>query len=138
MSSILVQCEDGVYEVVLDEAGAAQLGSFEAGATLPARARPGDLVPAFALPHILDADASGSALVLLLDLRPPLLLSPDAGETWDEAGRGLPAGRAIAFGGGPEVLAYAARNRVYLSDDGGRFWRALTVELPEIEGIAWA
>jgi hypothetical protein len=36
----------------------------------------------------------------------------------------------------PDVLAYAARNRLYLSLDGGVFWTALGVELPEIEALA--
>jgi hypothetical protein len=32
-------------------------------------------------------------------------------------------------------VLYGARNRLYLSRDGGRFWRALTVELPEIQRV---
>jgi hypothetical protein len=31
---------------------------------------------------------------------------------------------------------YAARNRLYVSRDGGVFWTALAVELPEIEALA--
>jgi hypothetical protein len=38
----------------------------------------------------------------------------------------------------PDLVLYAARNRLFLSRDGGRFWRALVLELPEIEGVAWA
>ena len=37
----------------------------------------------------------------------------------------------------PDAIVYAARNRLYLSRDGGRFWRALTPELPEIEAVAF-
>jgi hypothetical protein len=33
-------------------------------------------------------------------------------------------------------VVYAARNRIYLSTDGGRFWRALAPELPEIHAVA--
>jgi len=33
------------------------------------------------------------------------------------------------------TLTSCARNRLYLSTDGGRFWRALTVELPKIERV---
>jgi hypothetical protein len=35
-------------------------------------------------------------------------------------------------------VLYAARNRVYLSTDGGRFWRSLAPELPDIEAVAWS
>jgi hypothetical protein len=37
----------------------------------------------------------------------------------------------------PDRVVYAARNRLYLSEDGGRFWRALTPELPAIEAVAF-
>jgi hypothetical protein len=36
----------------------------------------------------------------------------------------------------PDVVLYAARNRLYLSRDGGRFWRSLAVELPEIDAVS--
>ncbi len=53
--------------------------------------------------------------------------------TWREAGAGLPRGVAVAVAeGNPDYVLYAARNRVYRSLDGGRFWQALTLELPEI------
>jgi len=35
----------------------------------------------------------------------------------------------------PDFVVYAARNRLYLSTDGGRFWRSLAPELPEIEAV---
>jgi len=38
----------------------------------------------------------------------------------------------------PDRVLYAARNRVHLSTDGGRFWHALEPELPDIEAVAWA
>jgi photosystem II stability/assembly factor-like uncharacterized protein len=88
------------------------------------------------LPRVVAAAASGSTVVAVVDRRPPLVVSHDAGATWREAGAGLPRGRAVAIADDdPDVVVYAARNRLYLSTDGGRFWRALTVELPEIDRI---
>ena len=56
---------------------------------------------------------------------------------WRDSGRGLPAGRAVAIDDlDPDVVVFAARNRLYLSRDGGLFWTALPVELPEIETLA--
>jgi hypothetical protein len=93
--------------------------------------------PALALPLVLAAAASGSTVVAVLDRRPPLAISHDAGVTWREAGGGLPAGRAVAVApDDPDLVLYAARNRLYVSTDGGRFWRALAPELPEIEAVA--
>jgi len=63
--------------------------------------------------------------------------SNDAGRTWREAGGGLPPGRAIAIADDdPDFVVYAARNRLYLSTNGGTFWRSLTPELPEIEAVS--
>ena len=99
---------------------------------VPAR----DPVPT-TLPRVLDADAAGSTIVAAVDTKPPLVVSHDAGTTWRESGRGLPAIRAVAVDAGdPDHMAAAARNRVYVSTDGGRFWRALAAELPEIERVA--
>ena len=62
-----------------------------------------------------------------------MLVSHDAGTTWRESGRGLPAGRAVAVADeDPDLIVYAARNRLYVSRNGGVFWTALAVELPEI------
>ena len=63
---------------------------------------------------------------------PPAARGPnDAGRTWREAGGGLPAGFAVAIADdNPDYVVYAARNRLYLSEDGGRFWRSLAPELP--------
>ena len=88
------------------------------------------------LPRVVAAAASGATVVAVVDRRPPLAISNDAGRTWREAGGGLPAGRAVAIADdNPDYAVYAARNRLYLSEDGGRFWRALAPELPEIEAV---
>jgi hypothetical protein len=69
---------------------------------------------------------------------PPLAVSHDGGRTWREAGGGLPKGRAVAVDDdNPDRILYAARNRLFLSEDGGRFWHALVVELPEIEAVVF-
>lgn len=91
------------------------------------------------LPRLLAASGAGSTVVALVDARPPLLVSHDAGRTWRAAGRGLPAGRAVAVSAeNPDDVVFAAGNRLYVSSDGGRFWRSLEPELPEIEAVAWA
>jgi hypothetical protein len=55
---------------------------------------------------------------------------------WRESGRGLPPGVAVAVADDdPDVAVYAARNRLYLTRDGGVFWTALALELPEITGL---
>jgi hypothetical protein len=93
--------------------------------------------PELNLPRVVAAAAAGSTVIAVVDARPPLLVSHDAGTTWQESGRGLPAGRAVAVADeDPDVIVYAARNRLYLSRDGGVFWTALAVELPEILALA--
>ena len=88
------------------------------------------------LPRVVAAAASGATVVAVVDRRPPLAISNDAGSTWREAGGGLPPGFAIAISDdNPDVMLYAARNRLYLSENGGIFWRALVPELPDIEAV---
>ena len=101
------------------------------------RERPLGLAPPWAAGRVLDVDARGSTVVLLLERRPPLVVSHDGGATWNERGGGLPPGRAIALAENPDHVLYGARNRLYVSGDGGVFWRALGVELPEIRDVAW-
>jgi hypothetical protein len=91
------------------------------------------------IPLVVATAAAGPTIVAVVDRRPPLAVSRDAGLTWREAGGGLPKGTAIAIDeDDPDRMLYAARNRLFVSTDGGRFWRALTVELPEIEAVAFA
>ena len=92
--------------------------------------------PALNLPRVIAAAAMGSTVVAVVDAKPPLYVSHDAGTTWRDSGRGLPAGRAVAIADDPDVVVYAARNRLYVSRNGGVFWTALALELPEIEAIA--
>ena len=88
------------------------------------------------LPRVVCAASAGSTVVVVVDSRPPLVVSHDAGQTWREAGRGLPPGFAVAiFEDDPDVILYAGRNRLYVSRDGGRFWQPLALELPDIEAI---
>lgn len=102
-------------------------------AELPART-----LPAISLPLLVAADVVGARVVAVVARRPPLAISDDAGTTWREAGGGLPPGRAVAIHpADPDLVLYAARNRLYLSRDGGRFWAALAPELPEIAALAW-
>jgi hypothetical protein len=34
-------------------------------------------------------------------------------------------------------MLYAGRNRLYVSANGGVFWRGLALELPDIVAVAW-
>jgi hypothetical protein len=102
-------------------------------------ADPGDPAEpvAVGLPLLVAAARSGSTVVAVLDRRPPIVVSHDAGSTWREAGGGLPPGKAVALSpDDPDLVVYAARNRLYLSRDGGRFWQGLAPELPEILEVA--
>jgi hypothetical protein len=89
-----------------------------------------------ALPRVVAAAAAGATVVAVVDRRPPLAISNDAGSTWREAGGGLPAGFAIAIDEeNPDRMLFAARNRLYVSENGGVFWRALVPELPDILAV---
>ena len=92
--------------------------------------------PTLNLPRVVAAASAGPTVVAVVDAKPPLLVSYDAGATWRESGRGLPAGRSVAVAqDDPDLLVYAARNRLYVSRNGGVFWTALPAELPEIERV---
>jgi len=119
---------DGVF--LVDVESEEVLGS---GAELPAAD-----VPQVDLPRVVAAARSGATVVCVVERRPPLAISRDGGTTWSEAGGGLPAGFAIAVAeDDPDRMLYAGRNRVFVSTNGGVFWRSLPLELPDIEGIGW-
>lgn len=123
-----------VFGVVRIDVEAEEFLDLDEAARLPVRPAPG-----LSLPLLVAADAAGSTVVAVVDRRPPLVVSNDAGRTWRETGGGLPPGRGVAIHpDDPDVVLFAARNRLYLSRDGGLFWQALAPELPEIEAVAWA
>jgi hypothetical protein len=103
----------------------------------------GDALPDVAVPHVdlprvVAAAQAGATIACVVERRPPLMLSRDGGATWSEAGGGLPVGFAVAVAEeDPDRMLYAARNRLYLSTNGGVFWRSLAFELPDVEGVAW-
>ncbi|HVH50799.1 MAG TPA: hypothetical protein VM690_01530 [Gaiellaceae bacterium] len=103
---------------------------------------PGELpetdAPAVELLRVVATARAGATVVAVVDRRPPVAISRDGGATWTEAGGGLPAGFAVAIAeDDPDRMLYAARNRLYVSMNGGVFWRALTLELPDISAVAW-
>jgi hypothetical protein len=94
--------------------------------------------PSLNLPRVVAAAEAGSTVVAVVDARPPMLVSHDTGTTWRESGRGLPPGVAVAVSpSNPDLLVYAGRNRLYVSRNGGVFWTALELELPEISAVAF-
>ena len=129
MRPVLVGTADGVLTIDPDE-GVVDVEP-------DARLAPPPPVPV-SLPAVRASVASGSTVVALVDRRPPLAISYDAGRTWHESGGGLPRGRAIAIDDDdPDLILFAARNRVWSSSDGGRFWQSLAIDLPEIEAVAF-
>jgi len=110
---------------------------LESGEVAPAEPFEPAHRPALNLPRVVAAAESGSTVIAVVDARPPMLVSHDAGVTWRESGRGLPGGSAIAIADwNPDLLLYGARNRLYLSRDGGVFWTAVAAELPEILAVS--
>jgi len=128
--NVAAETAEGVYTI---DAETEEVVDFVAGAELSESPE-----PRVELPLLVAAAAEGSTVVAILDRRPPLAVSHDAGTTWHEAGGGLPPGRAIAIAeGNPDRILYAAVHRIYISVDGGRFWRSLEPELPEINRLGW-
>jgi hypothetical protein len=128
--SLVVATESGAFEVDLDD---------ETVEPWPAEVPAAPDPPALNLPRVVAAAAAGSTVVAVVDAKPPLLVSHDAGSTWRESGRGLPAGQAVALSEeDPDTVVYAARNRLYVSRNGGVFWAALAVELPAIVGVSFS
>jgi hypothetical protein len=104
----------------------------------PGSELPEVVAPHVDLPRVIATAGAGSTVVALLDRRPPLAISHDGGSTWREAGGGLPAGFAVAVAEDePDRMLYGARNRIYVSTNGGLFWRSLPFELPDIVAVAW-
>jgi hypothetical protein len=125
-----IETAGGVYTLDVETE---EVIDFVPGASLGRSAE-----PRVELPLLLAAAAEGSTVVALLDRRPPLAVSHDAGRTWREAGGGLPKGRSIAIAeGDPDRLLFGSATRVYVSTDGGRFWRGLEPELDEIILVDW-
>jgi hypothetical protein len=123
-----VRTIDGV--VLVDAESEELLGS---GTELPEVDR-----PHVDLPRVVASAQSGATIVCVVERRPPVLVSRDGGTTWSEAGGGLPAGFAVAVAeDDPDRMLYAARNRLFVSRNGGVFWQSLAFELPDIEGVAW-
>jgi hypothetical protein len=123
-----VETTDGVVLVDVEEEQV-----LAAGSELPAVE-----APRVDLPRVVATAGTGSTVVALLDRRPPLAISHDGGSTWREAGGGLPAGFAIAVAeDDPDRMLYAARNRLFVSRNGGVFWSSLPFELPDIVALAW-
>ena len=92
--------------------------------------------PVLNLPRVIAAAVVGATVFAVVDTRPPIVVSRDGGSTWRESGRGLPPGRAIAIADDdPDTAVFAARNRLYVTHDGGVFWAAIPVELPEIVAV---
>ncbi|TML34337.1 MAG: hypothetical protein E6G24_04930, partial [Actinobacteria bacterium] len=94
----LVGTVDGVFEVDLEEE--VVLGSSDVHVERPTLE--------VELPRVVAAAASGSTVIAVVDRRPPLAISNDAGRTWRESGGGLPAGRAVAIAeDDPDYVVYA-------------------------------
>jgi hypothetical protein len=133
----LAGCEDALYVVeVGDGAEEDELVVRRSGEAVE-RSRRLELVPAWAKATFLDVDALGSTIVLVVDRKPPLLVSHDGGTTWTERGAGVGQARAVAVGENPDDVLLGTRNRLWVSRDGGVFWRSVGVELPEIVDVAW-
>ena len=130
MTNVVVECAIGAVEVDLDED---EVVDDDAAPLAAASA------PTVDLPLVLAAAAHGSTVIAVVDRRPPLVVSNDGGLTWREAGSGLGPGVAVAISPDhPDLVVYATRERLHVSRDGGRFWTALTVELPEITAVGFA
>lgn len=126
----LAETSFGIATIDVDED---ELVTLELGDPLP---RP--VVEGVSLPLLVAADAVGSRIVAVVDTKPPLLVSDDAGTTWREGGGGLPAGVAVSISREhPDHVLFASETRLYVSGDGGRFWHALTPELEGIVAVVW-
>jgi len=125
----LVATAFGCFRVDLED-GAAELTDDDSPVPQPVDV---------SLPLVVGAAQVGSRIVAVVDRRPPLVVSDDAGLTWREAGGGLPAGVAIAIDeDDPDTMLYASESRLFLSEDGGLFWHGLPPELIGITAVAFS
>lgn len=130
MTSVLVECAIGTVEVDVDEDEVVDDFASPLPPTSP---------PSIELPLLVAVAAQGSTVIAVVDRRPPLVVSNDGGLTWRETGAGLGPGVDVAVSPDhPDLVVYATRERLHVSRDGGRFWTALTVELPEITSVGFA
>jgi photosystem II stability/assembly factor-like uncharacterized protein len=128
MTTVLVSCALGTAVVDLEDEDV--VGISEKPLEQAAE-------PVLDLPLVVAAAASGSTVVAIVDRRPPLVVSNDGGTTWRETGAGLGRGVAIAISPEhPDLVLFATSERLHVSRDGGRFWAALEIELPEITAVA--
>ena len=64
------------------------------------------------------------------------MAAPERTRTPGPAGAGLAPGTAVAISpDDPDAVLYATTERLYVSRDGGRFWHALSIELPDITAV---
>jgi hypothetical protein len=127
---VLAETALGIASIDVDTG---ELLDLEAGAPLAGKAPEG-----VSLPRLVTADAHGSRIVAVVDRKPPLVVSDDAGSTWRESGGGLPGGVAVAISPfHPDLVVFASDTRLFVSEDGGRFWRALPPELVGIRAVGW-
>ena len=128
MTTALVACSLGTAVIDLDDEDVLGISDEPLGPAFE---------PALDLPLVVAAAASGSTVVAIVDRRPPLVVSNDGGTTWRETGAGLGRGVAIAISPDhPDLVLFATSERLHVSRDGGRFWAALEIELPEISAVA--
>jgi hypothetical protein len=124
----VVQTEYGAFAVDLETEEVEPAEDLDASGAEP--------LP-LSLPRVVASAAVGSTIVAVVDRKPPLVVSHDAGITWRETGSGLPAGNTVAISEeNPDLIVYASRHRLHVSSDGGVFWRSLAAELPTIEALA--
>ena len=91
------------------------------------------------LPLVVAVDMVGARVVAVVSRRPPVVVSDDAGQTWREAGGGLPAGTAVAIhDDDPDLVLFASDSSLFLSQDGGLFWERVPVELIGISAVAFS
>ena len=84
---VLISTVAGTFAVDLETD---EVEPWDAGLDVPP-------APVLNLPRVVAAAAAGATVAAVVATKPPLLISYDAGSTWRESGRGLPAGRAVAI-----------------------------------------